>query len=221
EGQTEEAFVNQVLAGHLISAGYSQVTARLLGGARGRVSRGGIRPWESVQSSIVRHLKEDPGRIVTTMVDFYALPGGWPGRAMATGPAPASKASLVESAVSSEIVRELGAYDARRFVPFVVMHEFEALLFSDCDRLARALDRPDLAVRFREIRGAFPNPEGINDSPETAPSKRLTRLFPRYDKVLFGRMVAAAIGLNGIRQECPHFGEWLTTIELAAGLVSK
>jgi hypothetical protein len=28
-------------------------------------------------------------------------------------------------------------FDARRFVPFVVVHEFEALLFSDCAAFSR------------------------------------------------------------------------------------
>src|SRR5271165_3191219 len=89
EGQTEEAFVNEVLEEHLRARGYDSVAARIVGNARLRRRRGGIRPWPSVRKDIVNHLKEDPGCIATTMVDYYGLPqqgmGGWPGRARAAG----------------------------------------------------------------------------------------------------------------------------------------
>lgn len=38
------------------------------------------------------------------------------------------------------------------------------------------------------IEGRLQTPEHINDSPETAPSKRLLKLFPRYDKPAFGSL---------------------------------
>jgi len=43
EGQTEEAFVNEVLGDHLLSVGYEYVAARIIGNARLRRRRGGIR----------------------------------------------------------------------------------------------------------------------------------------------------------------------------------
>lgn len=87
EGQTEEVFVNEVLAPHLYQQGYTQIGARLLGNARQRDRRGGIRPWPAVRGDILRHLHEDPGCLMTTMVDYYGLPASgeraWPGRAAA------------------------------------------------------------------------------------------------------------------------------------------
>src|SRR5258708_3059906 len=81
EGQTEELFVNAVLAPHLYSRGYHGVFTQLVGTRRG----GGICSWASAKRDIIRHRSEDPDRIVTTMVDYYGLPhkGGraWPGRA--------------------------------------------------------------------------------------------------------------------------------------------
>jgi hypothetical protein len=41
EGQTEESFVNVVLRDHIVSRGYESVSARLIGNARLRRSRGG------------------------------------------------------------------------------------------------------------------------------------------------------------------------------------
>jgi hypothetical protein len=42
EGQTEETFVNDVLAPHLYGKGYLSVTAKLMGNSRNRNHRGGI-----------------------------------------------------------------------------------------------------------------------------------------------------------------------------------
>lgn len=57
EGETEESFVNEVLAPHLYCHGFTKVGARLLGNARMRDRRGGIRSWESAKKDIARHQK--------------------------------------------------------------------------------------------------------------------------------------------------------------------
>src|SRR5687767_1727818 len=84
EGETEEAFVNEVLRPHLSAHGFTNVSARLMGNARQRDRRGGIRSWEHAKRDILNHLREDQGCLVTTMVDYYGLPsagaGAWPGR---------------------------------------------------------------------------------------------------------------------------------------------
>ena len=104
-------------------------------------------------------------------------------------------------------------FDQNRFLPYVMMHEFEALLFSDCAAFGRGIGRPDLDGNFQEIRDAFGNPEEIDDSPETAPSKRVERLVRGYQKPLLGTLAALEIGLGTIRRECPHFGSWLDQLE--------
>jgi len=219
EGQTEEDFVNEILAPHLYGQGYAKVGARLMGNARQRDRRGGIRSWSSVRGDIIRHLKEDAGCLVTTMVDYYGLPqtGGrsWPDR-LAAGSLPfAQKASTVESVLSADICREMGeGFNPDRFIPFVMMHEFEGLLFSDCEGFSRGIGRPDLADAFQAIRDEFSSPEEINDSPVTAPSKRVEQLVQSYEKPLLGTLAVLEIGLNAIRRECPHFREWLSSLEV-------
>lgn len=108
-------------------------------------------------------------------------------------------------------------FDTRRFVPFVVVHEFEALLFSDCAAFSRAIYRPDLKAAFTAIRNKFGTPEDINDSPVTAPSKRVEALVPGYQKPFFGALAIIEIGLPQIRSECPHFDRWLRRLEALAG----
>ena len=127
EGQTEETFVNEVLATHLLAKGYKRVNARLLGNARLRSHRGGIRSWSSAREDIIKHLRQDQGCLATTLVDYYGLPqtgeGAWPGRAQAGKPlTPSEKALCVERALIEDLAHE--NIDTRRFIPFIIMHEF-------------------------------------------------------------------------------------------------
>ena len=208
EGQTEEAFVDSVLAPHLYNLGYSSVSARMLGGSQVRKTRGGIRSWPAVRKVIVNHLKEDRECIASTMVDFYGLPPKWPGQESAG--AEFVFPNRIEQAMRDDVCREMGAgFNPDRFIPFVMLHEFEALLFSDCELLAEAVDHPDLASPLRAIRDQFDSPEHIDDSPETATSKRLKLLLPNYAKAVQGPEAAMAIGLDTIIDQCEHFRGWI------------
>jgi len=218
EGETEETFVNEVLAPQLYGFGYTRISARLLGNARQRSRRGGIRGWDTVRGDILNHLRQDRGCLATTMVDYYALPRegkhAWPGRGDAGRLPFPSKAATVQTALHADICSELGDdFDPTRFVPYVVMHEFEGLLFSDCVRFGVGIGRPELASQFQAIRDAFSTPEEINDSQTTAPSKRVEALVPGYQKPLLGSLAALAIGLDAIRKECQHFREWVESLE--------
>ena len=73
EGETEETFINEVLGPHLLSKGYSKVSARLIGNARQRSQRGRIKAWQTVRKEIMNHLMADRQSIATTMVDYYGL----------------------------------------------------------------------------------------------------------------------------------------------------
>jgi hypothetical protein len=120
----------------------------------------------------------------------------------------------VESALRENLANEMGAYhDQGRFVPFVVVHEFEGLLFSDCAAFGRGIGRPELEPRFRQVRDQFETPEDINDSPVTAPSKRVAEIVEEYEKPLFGTLAVLEIGLDRIRSECPHFDSWIRQLE--------
>lgn len=103
-----------------------------------------------------------------------------------------------------------------RFKPYVSMHEFEALLFSDPEKLGVALagDEGAIGVELRKVRNAFPSPEHIDDGRDTAPSKRIARamnhhLKVSYEKVKHGRVAAATVGLDAMLRECPHFAQWV------------
>lgn len=218
EGETEKAFIDGVVAPHLEGRGYSSVSARLIGDRRARANRGGGVSWPSVRKGIVRHLTEDRQAFVTTMVDYYGMRQSkstqWPGRVAASSLPLPQRAEAVQSAIGADIAERMGGtFDARRFIPYVSMHEFEALLFSDCGRFASAVGRPDIADAMQDVLDQYGDPEAIDDSKETAPSKRIVDLMPGYRKVAFAPIAARAIGLDAIRRQCANFARWLERLE--------
>lgn len=217
EGQTEEEFVTSVLAPHLYAKGYTNISARLVGNSRVRKKRGGACAWSAVRTEVYRHLSKDQAAYATTIVDFYALPASgekeWPGRASCENMNVADKAAHIQSALLQDLENRHGSAIASRFIPFVAMYEFEGLLFSDPIRMAQGMGKSDLAGKFQEIRDSFETPEHINDSPVTAPSKRIISLIPGYNKVLYGTIAALDVTLDRMREECPVFAAWVEALE--------
>jgi predicted ATPase len=73
--------------------------------------------------------------------------------------------------------------------------------------------RADHQEALSAIQARFETPEHINDSPETAPSKLLARILkPRYRKRLHGPDLTNGIGLDKIREKCPHSRQWFDRI---------
>jgi hypothetical protein len=121
------------------------------------------------------------------------------------------KPTTVEEALLEDIGEKVG--DTRRFVPFVMMHEFEGLLFSDCEAVSRAIGQLNVRGKLEAIRNEFDSPEEIDDSPDTAPSKRVAGIIAGYEKPLHGVLGIIEIGLPRIRSQCPHFDDWLCRLE--------
>lgn len=206
EGQTEETFVRDLLAPHL---GQHNIfaTARSVETGRHR-QRGGLVGYIKAKRDIQTWLKQDKQAFVSTMFDYYALPGDFP-----QPTSPRGQASAIDWAIKLEHALAVDINDSR-FIPYLQVHEFEALLFSDVQKTGNTLgaSRAQLEV-LQSIRAGFQTPEHINDSPHTAPSKRLVELFPKYDKPVFGSLATSHIGLGTIRQECQHFADWLRKLE--------
>jgi hypothetical protein len=151
------------------------------------------------------------------MLDFYGLGGGFPGMPLPTGLPNQLKVRQLEQAIKADIVAEDLDLDSNvRFLPYVQLHEYEGLLFSDPAAFARGIYQPGLAEAFRRIRRVFPPPEDINDGSNTAPSKRVLKLHPQYRKPLNGTLAALEVGLDTMRRECPHFWYWVEQLEALA-----
>ncbi|HYW14337.1 MAG TPA: DUF4276 family protein [Longimicrobium sp.] len=204
EGQTEEAFVNQVLAPHLAAFDvFASVRCVTTGRDRRRrdiVYRGGMREYGKVQRDLERWMAEDGGAIFTTMFDLYALPDDFPGYADAARlQDPYARVRHLEQELAM-------AFSGDRLIPYIQLHEFEALLLSDPEKFDWA---------YIELARQVDSPELIDDGPTTAPSKRIINEIPEYEyqKTTAGPLIAARIGMQTIRGRCPHFAEWITRLE--------
>ena len=208
EGQTEKAFVSEVLKPYFDPRQIYLHAVMLR-------PRGGMPQYAQAKEAIVRSLKEDAALICTTMVDFYGMPTNWPGRDQAIQCLDCEdKANMIEKGILEDIDGHLGdSCDSQRLIPYVQMHEFEALLFSSPEKLAEGLGDKKLSSAFLTIRNEFSTPEEIDDHYETCPSRRIEKVFQGFKKTINGTTAARRIGLDIMRQECPHFNEWITKLE--------
>jgi hypothetical protein len=216
EGQTEEAFVKQVLAPHL--RGFD-VYARpiVVSPSRARQNQdhfGGGGSFGKALREIRDLLTNDASAHCTTLFDYYGLPTDYPGLESDVCPPPSQLYDRIEC-LERCLAEEIDV--PRRFIPYLQIHEFEALLFADVEVIDRA---PRMSASeesrlddLKLIVDHFDNPERIDEGEETAPSKRLAGLFPRYNKRVHGPMIAHDIGLPRLRDACPHFDEWMSRLE--------
>lgn len=214
EGETEQTFVRDQLAAHL--ALHGTTVWAVLPGRRRR--HGGVKKWEVARQDIIRTLRER--RYCTTMFDYYALPDDWPGRANSRSLAWSEKAQCVEEEIHNDIASAMGGhFKPKFFLPYVQLHEFEALAFADVTSLANVTqplanqNLKWLTERFQDILDAAGHPEAINDNFETCPSRRITSLVPAYRKRAHGPIVTSRIGLAMLRNRCDHFAAWLGRLE--------
>lgn len=209
EGQTEETFVRDVLAPYLFSKCNIYLIPTLARTKRtksGHTFKGGIVSYGQVKRDILNLLGDSSAALVTTMIDYYGLPDDFPGKSTLPAGTPYVRARHLEDAFASDIGNP-------RFLPFLVLHEFEALVLTEPKHLARALPQyqDNLARLVADIGTRLP--EEINDGNTTHPAARIRQYFPGYQKRLHGPLVVQNTGIETIRSQCPHFAEWLARLE--------
>ena len=199
EGETEEEFVNNVLAEHLRRAGV-EPKPFLVG------ERGGNITIDRLASDMARLSQNHD--CVTSLVDFY----GFTRRNNATIN---QLRRNVDTAINEDIQRRWQrTRQNQRVFTYIQQHEFESLLFSNVTCFDQLADLPEGSLeQLANIRSEFGTPEEINNSKETAPSKRIMSFVPRYNKKVHGPFLAGAIGLVKIREECPRFDRWVQRLE--------
>lgn len=208
EGQTEEGFVKTLLSPHLNSF-WVDLTPKIIYTKRlpDRANKkGGVATFGKIEKELRMLLKDTDARLVTTMIDYYRLPHDFPKPEQSLHPSCFERVAQLERAFSDRIGHP-------RFLPYLSLHEFEALLFSSPQLIAQQFPNKDESRHFIAIRQEFASPEEIDEGDETAPSKRILRVYPAYRKRLHGLLIAQSVGLAGMRQECSHFNEWLTKLE--------
>jgi len=211
EGQTEQTFVREILAPLMSNKGIYLHPAII--GKPGH--KGGNIQFERAKFDIGKLLKQRFRIYVTTMFDYFRIEPGWPGRKnIQSNDTALQKARKLEQETLLSIRQVYPDQNVeKRFIPYISMHEFEALLFSDTDKLAKIIKTDPSNIA--NILNDCGEPEEINDNQQTAPSKRLQALcYKKYRKVAMGKSIAESIGINMMRKKCPHFNEWLNKLEL-------
>ena len=148
-------------------------------------------------------MKQDSSCFVTTLVDYYALPKSgekeWPGRIQAEAESYSNWARFIEEALRDDFSKREGNSASGRFIPFILVHEFEALCFADCDAFCEGIGRPDIAEAMKAIRDAL-NLRKKSMTVRTAPSKRIINLHPSYEKPVEGNIGILEISLESSRR---------------------
>ena len=207
EGQTEDRFIKEVLAPHLLPLNIFAVpiiceTKRTVG----KKYKGGVSKYSKIKTELEILCKGDPTAFVTTMLDYYKLPNDTPSKD--------AKGDIykVATEIETAVKEDLGGQ--RNLFINLTIHEFEGLLFSDVSAFNGEAKADDKALlELTRIKSSFPTPEHINDSEMTAPSKRIMKILPEYSKTLNGIQIAKRIGIKKIAGECKHFRAWLENIQ--------
>lgn len=205
EGQTEEEFVNNSLSHHLRGFGIDNAVPILLETSPGFY--GGDVSYARYSTNVQNLLQSDPNAVVTSLIDFFRLKTDFPGYA-------AAEAIVIKSDRVAFLEQELSDAIANdRFLPYIQLHEFEGLLFSDIRgfQYIHTLNQQKLN-QIQYVINHHPNPESINDGATTAPSKRLEALIPRYKKTFHGPIIALENGMAPVLAKCPRFNNWITAI---------
>lgn len=211
EGDSEELFVKNILSPHLEHFGVYAVATVVVSKrlANGKKFKGGNH-WPNVQKSL-QPLLANSDAWVTTLLDFYGLPDNFPGVSELTAipGAARNRAEYVQKNISEVMGKPF------RFIPFLVLHEFETWYFASPDQVAEFYGKPSVAELMKQACCEFGGSENINHGKETHPSKRLEGYGIGFRKTS-GVAILKEIGLETIRAACPHFNTWLSQLEKLA-----
>lgn len=207
EGYTELSFVNEIVAPHLRQNGAQVVTAFVVATNADLGKKGGGKNYEHLKNDILNTIGGKKDKIVTTFIDYYGLPANFPNYEVCR------KEISIDDKIKclEESIKENIAPNNQLFLPYIQKHEFEALLFSSNIGFEVYFET-ETYEKTHKIINKFENPEDINDDTETAPSKRLIKIIPNYDKRTFGNIIALEIGLDQMLEKCPRFNNWIENL---------
>lgn len=217
EGQTEQGFVEEVLKPYLIKQGIGSVKSILISTDKKKNTSGGMFSFEQAHKHLElldkMYQDNDYERyIFTTMFDYYALPSSFPGY---------NESKKIEDRYQriEYLENEFGKNEGKkRFVPYLQLHEFEALVFCGIEYLAELYPGCKKRIKvLHDTMSKFGNPELINNNPNTAPSKRIIKSIEgdnkktlyHYNKPSTGKYITKQVGVEVLREKCRHFNDWI------------
>jgi hypothetical protein len=217
EGSSEEVFVNDLLVNHFASLNIFVSARKIKTGwdrLNNKPAKGGLLKYIKFRNDVLRWIESDRNHHqfwYTSMLDLYAFPKDELSPYNTTIQAiidPYKKIVALETAIAKDI-------NHPKFIPYVQLHEFEAFLLVEPDRLITMYPSGQSGINKLKRDIGDRRPEEINESQQTAPSKRIIKYLPDYEgqKAQVGPLVAQDIGLTILRKNCPHFNDWITRLE--------
>jgi len=205
EGQTEEKFVKKILTNFFLEFRifFKPILIETSRSPHQKY-KGGLVNYNHIRKDISKVLQNGDCHKVTTMIDYYRLPDNFPGKGTLPSGNIYDKVKYLEDCWFSDIGNQ-------KFIPYIQIHEFEALLFSDIKGFEEVF--PQEKEKFMDIINRFPNPEFINDDPQTTPSRRIGSIVTSYNKKLHGIDIAEIVGIGKMIERCPHFKEWIEKLK--------
>ena len=186
EGETEEEFVKSSIRPYLHENGIYDVRGIKISTSPG--FKGGIGSYGKFKNRVKLLLNQEKDIVVSSLVDFFRLPTSFPNYEEALKiPFSQDRVTFLEAAINADI-------DDSRCIPYIQLYEFEALLFADIRGFEYCGFETKQLQQVQAIMAEYPNPEEINNHPETAPSNRLLKIIPKYEKVVWGNIIAQENG---------------------------
>ncbi len=216
EGQTEERFVKDVLSPYLQQFGIYTKPILLITSKK-KNAMGGMLSFSQAKRDLTLLRKQfndnkNERHIFTTMFDYYALPEDFPGFMES------KRITNVRDRISFLEGKFFDEMGSDVFLPYIQLHEFEALLFVDIEQLN--VEYPNASANIQRLKretDKYGDPEMIDDGPATAPSKRIISALEKYyhyNKVKSGASVTSRIGIDALLENCTHFREWIELIKI-------
>jgi hypothetical protein len=205
EGQTESAFVTEILAPYLqaMEVYVTPVIVKTSRLADGTTFKGGGM-WKHYENDIRGLLKATHLDRVSILVDFYAYPKDGPGVDCCARPHQSRRC------VDLRIAAMAAAIGDPRFLAHVVLHEFETWVIASATGTSHVLGDEAVAKSLQaEARSVNGDVELLNDSLATAPSKRVQKCWSDYDNVTGGIEVIREAGLPAVMERCPGLKAWV------------
>ena len=201
EGQTEEAFVNEIICPYLLNCDvYAQPIICSTKRTPTKKYRGGSVNYDKIKSELTIICKMHKNEMVTTLFDYYGMPENTP-MIHCNEPDLYQRIQTIEKAIESDIGQPNLIFN-------FLIHEFEGLLFSDPSAFQLIAD-DHVVGRIQKMKDEALSPEHINNSVDTAPSKRILSLIPDYAKEKNGTLLSKNIGIDTMMDQCVHFKNWI------------
>jgi hypothetical protein len=218
EGKTESIFVAKVLSPYFAQRTDSKLMLYPTQNETSSGYKGGVVSYKKLIDNISTLSKLDSSGYITTFIDYYGL--------SATNFPHYTEVSKKVVDVYEKVARfekqiGLDVQDicGQRFIPYIQLHEFEALYFADYERFLKIdpmWNETHTSAITAILHKANYQPELINDNPDTAPSKRLQNKLC-YSKVHHSGIFASYLEHNNsinlavekMSETCPHFNQWL------------